>query len=380
MAMRVRDLELSTGYGEPMSRVYDVIVIGATVSGLTSAVALARRGMKVIVLDPNRAGGSAAIGHGLMTLSTGDLIQLADSSKDLVAARIRGLQLARAFVTNLIAEAEVAHLRLPLAERSLSPSPDLDIEQRLLGANGVAATSSTDQPLSGVRLAPGWSVGDQIAVDPVAYSHGLNDLALSSGVQILTDVTVTRFRFHQVMHAVQYRSQLAWEQNVLTVWAPRVIDTQGISPWGLQARLGEPLVAPVVVAEGPQLRTALAIRDAPARLIRPWQDRVLIVGHPVPDPALQAAKVGLSHWVSSVLRMEVTQTAAFGVESPNDEAQEGASDIHGALWAGGNGLWELASGTAAGLKLAQLLLDAEGKGQRLPAVSRLRALVSRSLG
>ncbi|NHB84382.1 FAD-binding protein [Tessaracoccus sp. HDW20] len=44
---------------------HDVLVLGATVAGLTAARRLAEVGYDVVVLDPNPEGMSAAIGHGI---------------------------------------------------------------------------------------------------------------------------------------------------------------------------------------------------------------------------------------------------------------------------------------------------------------------------
>ena len=44
---------------------HDVLVLGATVAGLTVARRLAHRGYDVVVLDPNREAESAAVGHGV---------------------------------------------------------------------------------------------------------------------------------------------------------------------------------------------------------------------------------------------------------------------------------------------------------------------------
>ncbi|QUC14645.1 FAD-binding protein [Arachnia propionica] len=45
--------------------VLDVVVIGASVAGLTAARRLATEGFSVAVLDPNQAHATAAIGHGV---------------------------------------------------------------------------------------------------------------------------------------------------------------------------------------------------------------------------------------------------------------------------------------------------------------------------
>ena len=45
--------------------VHDVVVLGATVAGLTVARRLAAEGYDVLVLDPNLEGLSAGIGHGV---------------------------------------------------------------------------------------------------------------------------------------------------------------------------------------------------------------------------------------------------------------------------------------------------------------------------
>lgn len=363
-----------------MPRVYDAIVIGATVAGLTCATKLANRGVHVAVLDPAPAPESASVGHGVLTSSLGDdLSRLIDAvGPDEAATRMRLFARAMDYVNSVADCGDVARQPLAVAERTLAPDGRLDTEARVLRAAGFEVRPATDQPFDGVSVRPGFEVAGQLALDPHRYGAALHDRAEQAGVTLLHNVTVTRFRRHQVLHAVHYRSQLAWEHGMLADWASRVIDTQAVSPWGRHARSLDPLVAPVVMAEGIGLDAVVALRDTPARLVRPWADGVLVVGHPVPPAASETATVGLRHWLTDRLGLRPGAVASFGIEPDEPgEPREGAAVILGGFWAGGNGLWELGFGTISGLALAGRLLG-DVPEQRLPVLSRLRARINRA--
>ena len=52
--------------------VYDVVVLGATVAGLTTAIEVARAGGSVMVLDPSHA---TRFGLGLLTIGQGSTLR-----------------------------------------------------------------------------------------------------------------------------------------------------------------------------------------------------------------------------------------------------------------------------------------------------------------
>lgn len=358
-----------------MGRVYDVIVIGATIAGLTSAIKLAQRGAQVAVLDPNPAPASAALGHGIAAVSLLGEPDEGAGRPVALRARVSALASAIELIEQWAAERDVPAERVTLLERTINADDRSTEAQRLRGA-GVEIRPSHEQPLAGLDLAPGWGVAQQLIVDPVRYAEALHDIAAELGVTVAHNVTITRFRRHQVLHAVHYRSQLAWERGMLADWSARVVDTQAVSPWGRHARTDATMIAPVALAEGVAISSVLSLRDAPSRLIRPWGDGALIVGHPVPAAAIETASMGLRHWVDERLGWPVAAMSSFGIEPRGaGEETEGAAVIPGGFWSGGHGLWELASGTASGLALAERLLHDRDHQQRLPVLSRLRASV-----
>ena len=361
-----------------MPAMYDAVVIGATISGLTSALTLARRGAKTVVLDPFPDGASASVGHGVATVALGDDLAVGRTSDETLLRRLGRVLDAQSFIAGLAESHGVPIARMPLVERTLAHDPHLAVERRMLVRLGASVTPVPADSVAGLDLGPGFMVPDQLVVDPAAYAAALRRAATEAGVTLMHLVTVTRLRRHRVLYAVHYRSQLAWEHSMQVEWAPRVIDTQATSPWGRHVRQGQALSVPVVLTSGITLDAVLALRDTPARLLRPYRDGVLAVGHPVPPAALETATLGLRQWVSERLGAPASVTSSYGIEPGSlENPSEGASPIPGGFWAGGNGLWELARGTAAGLAIARRLLSDPDAEQRLPAAFRLRALLRR---
>lgn len=363
-----------------MPKVYDAIVIGATVSGLTSAITLARCGVKVIVLDSFDEGSSVLVGHGLATVALGDDLNVGQTEDETLLRRLGRILDAQSFVADIADTVGLHTDTIGFVERTVEPDDRLDEERNLLRRLGAKTVSLPPAHLGGVSVGSGYRVADQLMVDPIEYGKGLREVALACGVTFSHRVTVTRLRRRQLLHAVHYRSQLAWENTMFAEWAPRVIDTQAISPWGRHARPTAPLTSPVMIGEGIDLAAPVALRDTPARLLRPFRDKILVVGHPVPAAALETATMGLRHWLTERLGVNIRTESALGLEpSTLGSPSEGAAPIPGAFWAGGNGLWELGRGTAAGLAIARRLLSEPDAEQRLPVLSRLRAGVRRNL-
>lgn len=348
----------------------DVVVIGATVAGLTSAIQLRRHGMRITILDPNAKSESVVAGHGVVS-PAGALTGVAEERPP---HDLGGYVAASAFVEKVASDAQVDVRNVSLTRRTVDR--DAEPVSGRLRESGIRLVQVRDQPLPGLNLRPGWSAKEALLVDPVAYAGALTNLALALGVEIIHDATVTRFRHFNGFHTVAYRSQIAWQDPVRSVVAPRQIDTMGVSPWGRVVTGGTAQLAPILLAKGVALDQVIVTPDSPAHVIRPHGDGVLISGHAVSPPALETAAVGLAAWVGDKLGLEVGETGGFGVQpTPAQDPRVGAAAIPGAFWAGGHGMWELTRGTASGLWLSERLLRDGSGSDRLPLPSRIRARV-----
>lgn len=358
-----------------MAGLYDVVVIGGTIAGLTSALQLRRKGMRVVVLDPNSGNESAVVGHGVAS----PMGALTGVAEERVPHNLGGYVAASGFVGWIAGRQAVDVQQTGLVRRTMYE--DREPVDARLRASGAVLVGSFDQPLPGLTLRPGWRVEDALLVDPVTFVDALVAEAKAWGVEIVHNAAVTRFRRNYGLHTVHYRSQLTWERTMFSVVAARVIDTMGVSPWGSQIG-GASQAAPLVVARGLAIDSVLVLPDAPAHVIRPWtDDQVIVTGHSVSPPALETARVGLAHWLSDALGLTVSLRAGFGVQpTPEQDARSGASAIPGTFWASGHGMWELTRGTASGLWLAERLLHDPESPQRLGWGSRLRAKATRHEG
>ena len=102
---------------------HDVVVLGATVAGLTVARRLAVEGFDVVVLDPNLESRSAAIGHGVAALG--------HASTVANMAHAYGLDAAREHVRRNLAALEEIREVFP------ATNPRLSATARCLAATNV---------------------------------------------------------------------------------------------------------------------------------------------------------------------------------------------------------------------------------------------------
>lgn len=360
------------GYCGRMNGRCDVVVIGGTIAGLTSAIELRRQGMRVVVLDPNDQFQSVVTGPGVVS-PAGALTGVAEERPP---HDLGGYVAAQGFVEQVAEAAKIPRLRTSLSRRTVNK--DSEPVSARLKVSGIRLAQATDQPIAHLQLRPGWSAKDALLVDPSGYGTALVELALNLGVEFVHNATITRFRHAYSLHTVHYRSQIAWQPTMYSLTSPRQIDTIGVSPWGRQVTAGSAAFAPIIRATGMDLSQVVVTPDSPAHVLRPDGDDVLVSGHAVSPPALETVTVGLSRWLEEHLHLSILEVGGFGVQpTPAQDPRVGASPVPGAFWAGGHGMWELTRGTASGLWLADRLMN-EGTPDRLPLANRLRARVRRT--
>ena len=176
------------------TRTVDILVLGATVAGLTTAVEAARAGASVIVVDLAEA---TRFGTGLVTVAHGP--------------RLRDVELHRGLpaVERLIAETlrgiEWLRQNLPAHGVELTPRTAYSIavdghlafhlrhEARLLRRGSVTVDMTDEQPLAPLETRPPLVFADQAQVDPHRHRDALLAAARSAGVDRVGGATLGRF-------------------------------------------------------------------------------------------------------------------------------------------------------------------------------------------
>ncbi len=351
--------------------VQDVVVLGATVSGLTAARRLASDGFSVVVLDPNPEFVSAAIGHGLAACAHASTCSnMAGAYSDsAVTEHVRRNLAGLEEIRKVLATGGLEATQCELHDRSLGVALVREAEHvaHLMVAAGaeVAIVEMSGGP---VLQSPA------LLIDPRAYAEALHSQASTAGARITHDVTVTHIRRLDGLTQVTLRRNLAWVRDVEMFSAHAVIDTLGISPWGTLAGVGTEQYVPTLRVPG---RSEVASLDAgpPIWMCRPDGDHTLLLGPKCTKAQLPGAASALSNWAAAKFGTR-DGDAGHLVIDPSDHGRPivGASAIPGGFYTRGNGRGELMNGTASGCYLASLLVGSDAaRGVALPWLSQLRA-------
>jgi glycine/D-amino acid oxidase-like deaminating enzyme len=331
----------------------DVVVLGATVAGLTTAVEVARAGASVTVLDPSH---STRFGLGLITVGQGSTLREIELH--------RGAAGVTTYVDWTRRAADWLRLTLPGQGVTITDHDAYELcvdghlafhlvqEKRLLRLADEQVDIVDDVPLPLV-VRPGLHLPDQATLDSWTHRTALTDLATSLGVKIVRDAELGRFVRRHEWH-VPYRVG----GTPHTVTAAEVIDTIGVSPWrDLVLELGS-VVHPIVEAEGDCTEIHTFV-DTPAALVYGSRGFTVVIGQAVSEVRERPAAADLVGWVTSQLKRQVTKVRARYAEVTADRVPVvGAMPLlHGAWVARGFGLYETTSATAAGLQLAEALVS-----------------------
>lgn len=351
---------------------HDVVVLGATVAGLTAARRLAAEGYDVLVMDPNPEARSAAIGHGVAAMG--------HASTVASMAHAYGMEAAREHIRrNLAALDEIRTIHdgfemVRMRDRSL-PGGDEGETRRLADLyRSLGGTASVLSAPDGCTLAT-----EALLVDPTAYAKSLRTAAVAAGANVVHGVTVTHLNRRDGVTVVGFRNNVAWARELGSLKGASVVDTLGVSPWGRVARIGPAQWVPVVrCTPSRPVRDVTLQATGPAWLVRPVGDEALVVGQKVTLGRVDEACESLGDWARSELSAADVEVGRLAID-PSDHGRPvvGASAIPGGYYARGNGRGELMNGTASGYFLADLLMGSEGPSHALPPYSKLRALTSK---
>ena len=361
--------------------VHDVLIIGATVAGLTTARRLGTEGFDVVVVDPSAPGASAAIGHGVAACAHASTV-----------ATMRGAYGAEAVAEHVARNlAGIAEIRRVLTTADL-PLDEVDLHDRSLGA--VLARDQADVlellRSSGAdvdQLPP--AHGEQglrsraLLVDPAVYADALRAQCIAAGVDVRHDVTVTRLARREGVSDLWLRGNVTWSTGLDRVSVRAVVDTLGISPWGQAARIGPAGYLPVVRFQPAEPLTVASLHAGPpVWLVRPDGDEALAFGPKATGATISAAEQALTGWVASQGGSVLVRARMAFDPSDHGRPVVGASAIPGGYYARGNGRGELMNGTASGCWLATVLLGADrgASDVALPPLSRARAVLRARLG
>ncbi len=334
----------------------DVLVLGATVAGLTTAVEAALAGARVVVLDPHE---TTRFGFGLLTLGQGGRLREIELHRGVGAAKSyvewtrraiewigqtlppSGLEITERTAYGLAVD---GHMAFHLIQ-----------EARLLRLAGVAVETTDVEPLP-VKTRPALMLTGQGQVDPHDHRTVLEKVTQAAGVQIVRRARANSFTRDRAWH-------VAWTDDQgrsSTTTAEHVVDTIGVAPWGRYGFRGLLKTTPVVVADPAEIPDDLYVfADTSASIIVTLRHRLLVLGHPVPADREQAAAGELVGWVRGTLGAEVRHVRTQHVEiTPDRVPVVGSIPMLGGAWvARGFGGFETTSGTAAGLQVSSAMMS-----------------------
>ncbi len=354
----------------------DVVVIGATVAGLTAARRLASEGFGVTVLDPNPEGASAGIGHGVAACAHASTVaNMAsaygnESAHEHVRRNLSGMSEIR----RVLAAGGVEHTTLPLHDHSLGVA--LARELREVAALITAAGARVEvQEVNEDHRAGAWLASEALAVDPAVYGAALASQAATAGAVIQHDTTVTHLKRRDGMSLVSHRDNAAWARDLEVTRAVAVLDTLGISPWGRIARVAPAQWVPVLRCRTEEaVETVSLLAGPPVWMVRPDGDETVLLGVKTSPEFFDDAATELLRWAEATMGASDLRLSRLVID-PSDHGRPavGASAIPGGFYARGNGRGELMNGTSSGCWLASLLVGSEERDVALPLSSRMRA-------
>lgn len=360
-----------------MGMVHDVLVIGATIAGLTAARRLAAEGFDVVVLDPSPDGVSAAIGHGVAARAAAGTVASLQTTygHDAALEHVRRTLAGVEEVADVLAAGEVPHSRLELHDRSLGATD----EWQLSSVSDVLASAGAEVSLVDATSIGGGTalVSEALVVDPRDYARALSGLAVEAGAAIHHDVTVVHLVRRDGVSVVAHRSNVVFSPGLRTTEAVAVIDTLGISPWGRAAGTGPTQYVPWLRFRPPSTpRTVSLDSGGPVWMVRPMGDEAVAHGPAGTAAQLDDALTALEDWVEATCPGAATRSGRLTTD-PSDHGRPvaGVSAIPGGFYARGNGRHEMTNGTASGCYLAAVLLGESTSAHdvALPWTSRLRA-------
>lgn len=354
-----------------LSGAYDTVVVGGGLTGLVTALLLARGGQSVLVVEADRLGGvttrrssakiTALQGTKLSSVAQKHPREVVEA---YVAANLEGLDWLRGFC----ADHDVTHrsrTAYTYATTAEGREQVLD-EYRVAGATGlgVRLDSDVDLPFS---VTAAVALDDQVEVDPVSLTDALVAECRRVGVEMVEGVRVRRVRGRGPFRVVAGRGDAEGEartNHVVLATNHPLVDHAGLFAWFSPHR------SHVLAYNGEAPDGMFISVEQPTHSIRgaelDGQPYLLVGGHGFTTGRTDSSVAhadGLAGWAREHFgdRGEVARWSAQDWTPADAVPWMGPvlPGVNGLLAAGGYDKWGFTSAVAAGSALAGRLLGVQ---------------------
>lgn len=192
----LRDQTPVQGTPFPPDARHDVVIIGAGITGLSTAVMLAEAGVDVAVIDADAIGqGTTAAAAGMASVLQGTTLAAlrAHHPAQLVRAYIDANRAGLEWLAERMGDAAERRTAFTFG-RGIDTDPALDAVRDAAREAGLPVRVDTPTDLGGHTAARAVALDDQIVVDPALAAWALSGMATAAGAALHTGVRVTDVR------------------------------------------------------------------------------------------------------------------------------------------------------------------------------------------
>lgn len=366
-------------------RSHDVVVVGAGITGLATAYALARAGVDVAIIEAGEVGQLATGGNtGKVSLLQGTVLSTLRGGHPagLVRAYVEANRAGQEWLARTADELGVPYRRRTAftyaqADEGLS---SVEAEKDAAREAGLAVRRATKDELAAVPfpVASAIALDDQIAIDPQTFATALARAAVEAGAVLHTGLTVRGAKVLPRAHVRTDDGPLYADSIVLATGAP-ILDRGGY----FAKTHGTRSYCVAFRTDGPVPDGMYLSADSPSRSVRAVSDgdgpsgyAGIIVGgagHPVGRGGSERERVEeLVAWARRHLPVteETHRWSAQDYQSHNLIPFIGAMprSLGRIRFATGYGKWGLTNGPAAAQRIVAEILGADDKPRWMTAL------------